>query len=72
MSKMNPIIGTIVLFSAIFFLFFGVPIIMLGVTSWFAPPEHMTTTIVLPPSIYTGYISIKKIIHKGKIIWVDA
>lgn len=68
---MNPIIMTFILFVSILFVFFVMPVISLfGFTVILG--EADLTPIV--KKVYPTYLplSLKKIIHKGRVVWVDA
>lgn len=77
---MNPILGTLMLFSGILLLFFGVPISGLFLMSMVGPASIEplggpipTAPIVMPIIEPLGDpICIQKVSHKGNYIWVDA
>ena len=77
---MNPLFGTLMLFSGILLLFFGVPISGLFLMSMLGPASIEplgrpipTAPIVMPvPGLLGEPISIRKVSHKGHYIWVDA
>ena len=68
---MDPIISTVILFASILFVFFIMPVIsLIGFTVILG--EADLTPIV--KKVYPAYpqLSLKKITHKGRVIWVDA
>lgn len=75
---MNSIIGTIMIFGAVLFAFFGLPIIGLFIFSLVQPAKIQPQTIVKGQEIQTQPgempmpITVKKVLHKGRIVWVDA
>ncbi len=68
---MNPIIMSLVLLASILFVFFIVPVIsLIGFTIILGEADHTPMKkMIIPPGMP---ISIKKVLHKGQIIWVDA
>jgi len=70
LSKMNPMLGTLLIFGGILFVFFIMPIIsLIGFTIVLGEADLTPIpriTFPFPP------LSLKKTYHKGKIIWVDA
>lgn len=77
---MNPILGTLMLFSGILLLFFGVPISGLFLMSTLGPasvepifrPIQTLTASMSVPEPLGDPICIQKVSHKGNYIWVDA
>jgi len=77
---MNPLIGTLMLFSGILLLFFGVPISGLFLMSMLGPASTVPISKPMPitpmarpiPDLMGEPITIQKIFHKGNFIWVDA
>ena len=77
---MNPLIGTLMLFSGILLLFFGVPISGLFLMSIFGPASTVPISMPMPitpmaspmPDFLGDPITIQKVFHKGNFIWVDA
>lgn len=76
---MNLLIGTLVLFSAIFLMFFGVPITGLFLMSMIGPASlaPIGKPIFADPVSFEELpqqdpICIQKVAHKGNYIWVDA
>ncbi|MFA9496522.1 MAG: hypothetical protein ACERKS_11470 [Candidatus Bathyarchaeota archaeon] len=77
---MNPIFATLMLFSGILLLFFGVPISGLFLMSMIGPasPEPISRPMPIAPianpmSEFLGDpITIQKVSYKGNYIWVDA
>lgn len=80
---MNPLLGTLMLFSAILITFFGLPVAGLFIMSRISPANLNTATPITMESFDTLQpketpqpvsmpITIKKIRHKGNYIWVDA
>jgi hypothetical protein len=77
---MNPLIGTLMLFSGILILFFGVPISGLFLMSMLGPastvsitkPMSITPMASPMPDFIGDPITIQKVYHKGNFVWVDA
>jgi len=77
---MNPLIGTLMIFSGMLLLFFGVPISGLFLMSLLGPPSTVTiskpmssTPMASPVPEFIGVpITIQKVFHKGNFVWVDA
>ncbi len=75
-NRMNPLIGTVMIFAAIILAFFGLPIAGLFIMSRISPaniqptgPEVPLETVAKPLSMP---ITVKKVYHKGHLVWVDA
>ncbi len=77
---MNPLIGTLMLFSGILILFFGVPISGLFLMSMLGPASTVSIGKPMPitplaspmPDFIGDPITIQKVYHKGHFVWVDA
>jgi len=77
---MNPLIGTLMIFSMILLTFFGVPITGLLIWSAFSPanigplsaPIAINTSMNIDQQPLGSPIHVRKIMNKGHIIWVDA
>jgi hypothetical protein len=77
---MNPLIGTLMLFSGILILFFGVPISGLFLMSMLGPASTVSISKPMPitpmaspmPDFIGDPITIQKVYHKGNFVWVDA
>jgi hypothetical protein len=74
---MDPLIGSLMLFSGVFILFFGLPIgASFLLTRVLGKPQLRTLpnfpTVMPLPTPVDIPILVKKIYHKGKVIWVDA
>ena len=77
---MNPLFGTLMLFSGMLLLFFGVPISGLFLMSMVGPASTEPISRPMPitplanpiPELLGDPITIQKISHKGHYIWVDA
>lgn len=77
---MNPLIGTLILFSGIFCLFFSVPISGLFLMSKLGPASIEPTSRPIPtaptlmpiPEPLGEPICIQKVSHRGNYVWVDA
>ena len=68
---MNIIISTLILFASILFVFFVVPVIsLIGFT--FILGEADQTPIPQNVNLPFMPLSLKKIVHKGSVVWVDA
>jgi hypothetical protein len=68
---MNPIILTFLLLASILFVFFIIPVIsLIGFTVILGKANH--APIIKKKHLTYPQLSLKKIIHKGKKIWVDA
>jgi len=68
---MNPIIMSFILVASILFVFFVMPVIsLIGFTVILG--EADLTPIV--KKVYPTFLplSLKKITHKGRVVWVDA
>ena len=79
--SMNPLLGTLMIFSGIILTFFGLPIAGLFVMSQISPPKLQPVGLGTPldtsqpmetPQPVSIPITIKKIRHKGNFVWVDA
>jgi hypothetical protein len=68
---MNLIISTLILFVSIIFVFFVVPVISLFGFTFILGEADQTP---IPQNVNLHYIplSLKKIVHKGNVVWVDA
>ncbi len=68
---MNPIIMTVILFVNILFVFFVMPVISLFGFTVILGEADLTPIVkkVYPTNLP---LSLKKITHKGRVVWVDA
>jgi hypothetical protein len=77
---MNPIIGALMIFSAILLAFFGIPISVLFLANMILPPNLEPSSEYLKdysidhpiPEPLGVPITVKKIKHNGNYVWVDA
>lgn len=77
---MNPLNGTLMIFSMMLLTFFGVPIAGLFIWSAFSPANigPLNAPMEINPSMNMdqlpiGFpIHVRKVMNKGRVIWIDA